>query len=92
MGGAKVTAVSNKEALNREIEETLEEKEVGILAIPEDMEGWISEKNKKALKREKSLLLSRYTYPEQWGLAPEALQFTDEMVFRAIGYHIRIKL
>lgn len=92
LGGAQVAAVATPEALNKEIEDILEKREVGILAIPRDMEGWISEQNKKNLKRALTPLLARYSYPEEWRLAPEAEQFTEEMVFRAIGFHIRIKL
>lgn len=92
LGGAQVTAVATPEAFNQEIEGILKEGETGILTIPKDMEDWLSEKNRKSLKRAMTPLLARYTYPEEWRLAPEADQFTEEMVFRAIGFHIRIKL
>lgn len=92
LGGAQVSAVSGKEGLNAEIERVLEEKAVGILAIPKDMEDWISDKNRKALKQSQFPLLARYTFPEKWSLAPEAELFTEEMVFRAIGFHIRIRI
>jgi vacuolar-type H+-ATPase subunit F/Vma7 len=92
LGGAQVTAVSNKEGLNSEIEQILKEKAVGILAIPRDMEDWLSEKNKKALKQSLFPLLARYTFPQKWSLATEAELFTEEMVFRAMGFHIRIKV
>ncbi len=92
LGGAQVVVIQDQQAMNKEIEQTLETKEVGILAIPEDMEGWITEKSRKALKRAKMPLLARYTYPAKWKPAPEADKFTEGMVFRSIGYHMRIKL
>ena len=92
LGGAQVAVIPDKAALNKEIEQVLEEKGVGILAIPEDMEDWITEKNRKALKRAKMPLLARYAYPAKWEPSPEADKFTEGMVFRSIGYHMRIKL
>lgn len=92
LGGAQVVIATDKESLNEEMGKILKEKETGILAIPAHMEKWISEKNQKTMKQTKTLLLVRYTFPEQWQFASEADRFTEEMVFRAIGYHLRIKL
>ncbi|MBI5814337.1 MAG: hypothetical protein HZB29_01860 [Nitrospinae bacterium] len=92
LGGASVVNVANAAALNREISQAINEGDVGILAIPLDLERWISEKNLRALARNPKPLLARYDYPGQWRFFADAAQIADALTYRALGYHMRIKL
>jgi len=92
LGGASVVCIANQAELNGEIATVLEEGDAGILAIPVDMEGWISEKNLRALARSVKPLIARYDYPGQWRFFSDASQIADALTYRALGYHLRIKL
>ncbi|MDH5637692.1 MAG: V-type ATP synthase subunit F [Nitrospinota bacterium] len=91
LGGAQASPVNTPDQLNQILERAIREKEVGILAMPEEMEPWISRRNQAALKRSVLPILARYRYPEMWDISPEADKYTEEMAFRAIGFHFRIK-
>jgi len=91
LGGAQTIAVNTPDQLNQALEAAIREKDVGILAMPEEMERWISRHNHAALKRSVLPILARYRYPEIWDVSPEADKYTEEMAFRAIGFHFRIK-
>ncbi|MBI4666308.1 MAG: hypothetical protein HY751_07870 [Nitrospinae bacterium] len=92
LAGAEVVPVTGAEALNGEIEKILAEGGVGVLAIPAQMEEWITDRNQKALRKSVTPLLARYEYPGQWRFTGEAEDMADWLTFRAIGYHMRIKL
>jgi len=92
LGGAEVSTVSDRESFNKELARIIFSKDVGILAIPAHMEEWISKGNQKALQRCVTPLLARYTYPDEWSVAPDTDKYTREMSFRAIGFHFRINL
>ncbi|MDH4184084.1 MAG: V-type ATP synthase subunit F [Nitrospinota bacterium] len=91
LGGADAMPVNSREQLNDLIGDSIRGKEVGILAIPEEMEAWISRRNMAALKRSVLPILARYRYPQMWDVSPEAEKYTEEMAYRAIGFHFRIK-
>ncbi|MDH5677420.1 MAG: V-type ATP synthase subunit F [Nitrospinota bacterium] len=91
LGGAQAVAINTPEQLNKILEQAIREKEVGILAMPEEMEPWISRRNLASLKRSVLPILARYRYPEMWNVSPEAEKYTEQMAFRAIGFHFRIK-
>ncbi|MBI2264396.1 MAG: hypothetical protein HYU64_04405 [Armatimonadetes bacterium] len=60
LGGAPVAVVSDRDELNREIAAALDEGDIGVLAIPLDMEPWLSDRNFKALERIARPILLRY--------------------------------
>lgn len=91
LGGADALPVSAADGLNAIIERTIAEREAGILAIPEDMEAWISRRNQAALKRAVLPIIARYRYPELWDVSPGAEKYAELIAYRAIGFHFRIK-
>jgi len=91
LAGAPARPVNTPEELNLIVEQAIREKDVGILAVPEEMEPWITRRNMAALKRAVLPILARYHYPEMWDVSPEADKYTEDMAFRAIGFHFRIK-
>lgn len=92
LGGAPVKAVSDKKSLNYHIEQAVQKGELAVLAMPDRMKTWITDKNMKAIARAMFPLVIYYPYPEEWELAEEAEEAIAEMVQAAIGYRLRIKL
>ena len=92
LGGAPVKIISDKNSLNLEIEQAVQKREAALLAIPEQMKTWITDKNRKAIVRAMFPLVVYYPYPEEWAPEEEAEEAVEEIVQAAIGYRLRIKL
>ncbi|MFQ5431662.1 MAG: hypothetical protein ACE5EN_04050 [Nitrospinota bacterium] len=92
LGGAPVRAISDKKSLNLEIEQAVKNGEPAVLAMPEFMKIWITEKNMKTIGRAMFPLVVYYPYPEEWAPEEEAEETIEKIVQAAIGYRLRIKL
>ncbi len=92
LGGAQVKNVSGEGSLNREIELALKKKEVGILAIPEPMKDWISKLNIKIIDQSMFPVIVYYRLPEDVELVPETEKEVADIIQRAIGFRLKIRL
>tara|TARA_B100001964_G_scaffold132569_1_gene146422 strand:- start:4529 stop:4879 length:351 start_codon:yes stop_codon:yes gene_type:complete len=92
LGGAQVKNVSGKDSLNREIEWVFNKKEVGILAMPEPMKDWINKSNIKIIGQSIFPVIVYYRLPEDIELVPESEEEVADIVQRAIGFRLKIKL
>ena len=92
LAGAQVVNALDEKQFNAHVERAIEGRDVGVLAIPAEMEKWLSEKNQKILKKSATPLLARYEYPGEWRYMEESADISEWLTYRAIGYHMRIKL
>ncbi len=92
LGGTEVKHFTDSDSLNREIEIVLQEGEVGVLALPEGTQTWISENNGKALEKTLFPLIVHYHCPGEWETPMGAEEEVAEIVRRAIGYRLRIRI
>ncbi len=92
LGGAQVKNVSGEGSLNREIEWAFKKKEVGILAIPEPMKDWFNKPNIKIIDQSMFPVIVYYRLPEDIELVPESEEEVADIVQRAIGFRLKIKL
>lgn len=92
LGGASVKTVSNEDSLNRKIELIYQKQDTGILAIPETMKDWINEMNMKIIEKSLFPVIVYYRYPGDEELVPEPEEEVDEVVERAIGFRLKIRM
>lgn len=92
LGGARVRIVPDAESLNAELEREIEKKETGVIALPETMRDWISVKNRGSIAKKVFPLLAFYHFPEKWAAPEEPAEDVAEIVQRAMGYRLNIRL
>ncbi|MBI5636452.1 MAG: hypothetical protein HZA03_00615 [Nitrospinae bacterium] len=92
LGGAHVAIAADREALNKTLARALAEKETGVVALPEQMREWIAEPLRKTLAAAAFPLTVFYRFPGEWAGAEEPADEAAEIIQRAIGYHLKIKL
>ena len=92
LGGAHVAMAATAEELNETLARALAEKETGVLALPEQMREWISEPLRKALGQAAFPITVFYRLSGEWTGAEEQAGEAAEIIQRAIGYRLKIKL
>ncbi len=92
LGGAPVVLAATPAALNETLAEVLAENETGVVALPEQLREWISEPVRKALEQAVFPITVFYRFPGEWPGREEPADEADEIVQRAIGYRLKIKL
>ena len=92
LGGAQVAVAPDAAALNETLARALAEKETGVIALPEQMRDWISEPLRGILGRTAFPLAVFYRFPGEWAGVEEPADEAAEIVQRAIGYRLKIKL
>lgn len=92
LGGALVAIAASPEALNERLTRALAEQETGVVALPEQMREWISGPLRKALSQATFPITVFYRFPGEWAGGVEPAGEAAEIIQRAIGYRLKIKL
>ena len=92
LGGADAALAFNADTLNEALARAVADGHTGIIAVPEEMRGWISEKNAKTLSRSLFPLVVYYPFPARWEEPYEIEEEVGVMIERAVGYRLRIRL
>lgn len=92
LGGATTIPVAGPERFNEELARLIDGGEVGMIGLSMALEEWIDDDNRRRLARSKAPLIARFRYPEAWSQATTAVGETEDIAFRATGFHFRIRL
>lgn len=92
LGGARVAIAATPETLNETLTRALAEKETGVVALPERMREWISDPVRKALGQTTFPITVFYHFPGEWPGGEDTDGEAAEIIQRAIGYRLKIKL
>ena len=91
LGGADVIAVSGSNTLNEAITTAFKNRKIGVLAIPEMMQDLISTDNLNMLSKRVFPMIVFYPLAKEWKAQEISETEIEEIVYRAIGYRMRIK-
>jgi vacuolar-type H+-ATPase subunit F/Vma7 len=91
LGGADVVAISGSNALNGAIANALKSGNIGALAIPEIMEDSISPENRNLLSKRLFPMVVFYPIAKEWKASEVSETEIEEIIYRAVGYRMRIK-
>jgi len=91
LGGADVIPVSGSNSLNEAISTAFNNQKIGVLAIPEIMQEMISADNLSIFSKRIFPMVVFYPLAKEWKAQEISESEIEEIVYRAIGYRMRIK-
>lgn len=90
LGGARVETAATPDALNAVLESVIGHADAGIIALPDTMKDWVSDKHRRAVKKSLFPLLAYYSPPGK--MADVQAEEVEDLVRQAIGYRLKITL